>query len=462
MNDIARPGTHPAPPSPPAGRTCLVVIATLLLLVAAAALPGCGSSGAATSSPSETATGGSSGAAAPEVSEVTLIMDWVPWVLDIPVDVAQDKGFYADHGLTVKQTLPAGATDVAKFVSTGKAQFGLYYAPDTLMGVAAGAPLLSVASLMSHAPVGMALAPGVHAQSPSDLAGTTAGVVMIPSTRASFATMLKAGGVDPGAVKVADPGFDIVAPLLAGKYDSVAVTEFGELVQADAMGQKLDYLDFRDWGTPDYALPQRAHPEGVRRRASGDGQGLRGGHAPGPRLGRCPPRRGGGAPGLFCAGVRRPAIFVTRGALDLLNPGELQAALAHELAHLGRRNPERSWVMLGLRCLMAWNPTFQVLTRALARDAERLADERAVALGAGRLALASALLKLHRATGGLDGRRTLVFGGALAGTLRRARSHDLELRVRALLEPAPQPLPWPWVRLGLAATSMTGMLYFVT
>ena len=45
-----------------------------------------------------------------------------------------------------------------------------------------------------------------------------------------------------------------MAPLLAGKYDSVAVTEFGELVQADAAGEKLDYLDFRDWGTPDYAF----------------------------------------------------------------------------------------------------------------------------------------------------------------------------------------------------------------
>jgi putative hydroxymethylpyrimidine transport system substrate-binding protein len=230
----------------------ILASAALLALLAAAALSGCGGQAdAAVSSPSGAA---SPGAAAPEVSEVTLIMDWVPWVLDIPVDVAQERGFYTDHGLTVKQTLPAGATDVVKFVSTGRAQFGLYYAPDTLMGVDAGAPLLSVASVMSHAPLGMAVTPGVHATKPADLAGTTAGVVMIPSTRASFATMLKAGGVDPGSVKVADPGFDLVAPLLAGKYQSVAVTEFGELVQADAAGQKLDYLDFRDWGTPDYAF----------------------------------------------------------------------------------------------------------------------------------------------------------------------------------------------------------------
>ncbi len=167
-------------------------------------------------------------------------------------------------------------------------------------------------------------------------------------------------------------------------------------------------------------------------------------------------------PSLFCAGVRRPAIFVTRGAVDLLDADELQAALAHELAHLDRRDPVRSWAMLGLRIMMWWNPTFQVLSRALARDAERLADESSVARGADRLALASALLKLHRATGGSDGRHTLVFRGALEGTLRRARSHDVERRVEALLQPAPPRLPFNRLRLGLAATSMTGLLYFVT
>ena len=239
---------------PPRRRRRTAAAALLALTAALLALAGCGAAQPAVTASAPAAGSSTAASVAPEQAEVTLIMDWVPWVLDIPVDVAQERGFYADHGLTVHQQVPAGATDVVKFVSTGKAQFGLYYAPDTLMGVDEGAPLLSVAALMSHAPVGMALAPGVHAKSPADLAGTTAGVVMVPSTRASFETMLKTGGVDPSSVKVVDPGFDLVPPLLAGRYDSVAVTEFGELVQADQMGQKLDYLDFRDWGTPDYAF----------------------------------------------------------------------------------------------------------------------------------------------------------------------------------------------------------------
>jgi Zn-dependent protease with chaperone function len=158
--------------------------------------------------------------------------------------------------------------------------------------------------------------------------------------------------------------------------------------------------------------------------------------------------------------VRHPAIHVSRGAVRLLDAAELAAALAHEAAHLERRDPERSWVVMGLRAAMCVNPTFQLLARALARDGERLADERAAELGADRLALASGLLKLHRATGG-GVRRTLVFAGALAGPLRRARVRDVELRARALLAPAPVPLPFGALRVALSGAAAATVLYFV-
>jgi ABC-type nitrate/sulfonate/bicarbonate transport system substrate-binding protein len=191
---------------------------------------------------------------APEFQEVDLIMDWIPWVLDIPVDVAQAKGFYRDQGLRVHQTVPAEATDVAKFVATGKSQFGLYYSPDVLMAADAGASLLSVGALMSHAPVGLALKPGFSADSPTALRNKVVSVPLIPSTRASLSSMLAAAGIDSSSVKVVDPGFELVAPLLSGKVDAAAFTEFGELVQGEMQGQKLVFMDFRDWGTPDYAF----------------------------------------------------------------------------------------------------------------------------------------------------------------------------------------------------------------
>jgi ABC-type nitrate/sulfonate/bicarbonate transport system substrate-binding protein len=139
-------------------------------------------------------------------------------------------------------------------VATGRSQFGLYYSPDTLMALEEGAGLLSIGSLMAHAPVGMAFKPGLVVETPAELEGRRASLPLIPSTRASFASMLEAAGIAPESVQVVDPGFELVAPLLTGVVDAAAFTEFGELVAAKAEGAELVYLDFRDWGTPDYAF----------------------------------------------------------------------------------------------------------------------------------------------------------------------------------------------------------------
>ncbi|HEY6004820.1 MAG TPA: M56 family metallopeptidase, partial [Anaeromyxobacter sp.] len=123
-------------------------------------------------------------------------------------------------------------------------------------------------------------------------------------------------------------------------------------------------------------------------------------------------------PVLFCTGVRRHAVVISRGALRLLDREELRAALAHELAHLARRDPGASWILMAARALLFWSPAFQVLCRAVAKDAEWLADEEAARACGDRLALASGLLKLHRATAGAPAvRRTLPLAAALEAEL---------------------------------------------
>jgi Zn-dependent protease with chaperone function len=165
---------------------------------------------------------------------------------------------------------------------------------------------------------------------------------------------------------------------------------------------------------------------------------------------------------LFCTGVRRPAVVISSGTLALLDDEELRAALAHELAHVARRDPLRSWILMAGRAVMCLNPAFQVLSRAIARDAEWLADDRAAAACGGRVPLASALLKLHRAsTRPPSVPRTLPFATTLAEPLARVQSLDIEERCRRLLDPAPAPLPFGGARLALAGVSVAGLLFFV-
>lgn len=169
-------------------------------------------------------------------------------------------------------------------------------------------------------------------------------------------------------------------------------------------------------------------------------------------------------PMLHCSGWRAPVVVVSQGALELLDDAELLGALAHELSHLERRDPALSWALMAARVLMWFNPGVQVLVRAIARDAERLADERAAAATGDRLALAGGLLKLFRATATRRpraGTGVLPPAMSLAEPLARARAHDIAVRCRALIDPAPAPVSLARARMAATALGLFLVLFFV-
>jgi Zn-dependent protease with chaperone function len=105
-------------------------------------------------------------------------------------------------------------------------------------------------------------------------------------------------------------------------------------------------------------------------------------------------------PQAFCAGLVRPEVFLSRGALELLSAAELSAVLAHERHHASRRDPLRLAVTRVLADTLFFVPA---LRRVIARQqslAEIGADEAAVASAGGdRVALASAMLNFSEASG---------------------------------------------------------------
>jgi heat shock protein HtpX len=117
---------------------------------------------------------------------------------------------------------------------------------------------------------------------------------------------------------------------------------------------------------------------------------------------------------------RPPRLHVTRGLLDLLEPLELEAVIAHELSHVAnrdatvmtvvglpgvamlegaRRNSWASWgPLIGGRLLgLAIGTVARVGSSALSRHRELTADAGAAALTGRPSALASALLKVSGA-----------------------------------------------------------------
>ncbi|HET6870332.1 MAG TPA: M56 family metallopeptidase [Solirubrobacteraceae bacterium] len=98
-------------------------------------------------------------------------------------------------------------------------------------------------------------------------------------------------------------------------------------------------------------------------------------------------------PRAFCAGLLRPRVYVSTGALSLLDDGALRAVLEHELAHARRRDPLRLACGRVLARSLSFVPGLGELHRQQLALAELSADESAIAAAPeNRAALARAML----------------------------------------------------------------------
>jgi hypothetical protein len=103
-------------------------------------------------------------------------------------------------------------------------------------------------------------------------------------------------------------------------------------------------------------------------------------------------------PQAFCAGFLRPAVYVSRGALELLSPDELEAVVQHEEHHRSTFDPLRFACARVLGDALFFLPGLRPLGDRYLDLAEQRADDAAVRAATGdRAALASALLAFDSA-----------------------------------------------------------------
>jgi Zn-dependent protease with chaperone function len=95
----------------------------------------------------------------------------------------------------------------------------------------------------------------------------------------------------------------------------------------------------------------------------------------------------------FTVGWFMPRVYVAEALATRLGARELVAVLAHEGAHVKRRDPLRLSLLRVLAFTLFWIPALRRLADDMADEAEVLADDVAAA-GSGPLVLASALLAL--------------------------------------------------------------------
>ncbi|MDA0269751.1 MAG: ABC transporter substrate-binding protein [Chloroflexi bacterium] len=209
------------------------------------------------------------------LTTVTLMLNWTPNNHHAGIYVAQANGWYREVGIDLQIVEPAAAT-ADQVVASGAADFGISQAESILPARAAGAEVVSIATLLPHNDSSMMALASSGITRPRDFEGKTYGGWGGPLEQQLLNELVACDGGDPSAVTFVEVGnIDYLAGMEQGRFDVVWVFEGWDVLRATEVEGKamtsvafIDYLDcIPDWYTPTIIANQRTldeRPELVR------------------------------------------------------------------------------------------------------------------------------------------------------------------------------------------------------
>lgn len=154
--------------------------------------------------------------------DVRVVLAWKPQAEFAGYYVAQEKGFYAAHGLNV-YVVPGGPdVDPIRYMRSGRAEFATSLLSGALVAQRKGTPLVDVCQLMNRSSL-MIVAWRKAVKRRQDLDGARMSM-WGPSTSASFFAYFSAAHVHPRLV----PQYYTVNLFLRGGVDACAAMEYNE------------------------------------------------------------------------------------------------------------------------------------------------------------------------------------------------------------------------------------------
>jgi len=103
------------------------------------------------------------------------------------------------------------------------------------------------------------------------------------------------------------------------------------------------------------------------------------------------------APISFALDTKTPVVVMSQNLIPLLRKDELEAVMAHELAHIKNSDTYLKALVTAYKAALPHDPVIRLVEAAFHREREMVADETAVNVTGKPLSLASALLKIYEA-----------------------------------------------------------------
>lgn len=118
-------------------------------------------------------------------------------------------------------------------------------------------------------------------------------------------------------------------------------------------------------------------------------------------------------------GWLRPAILLPASALSGLSPQQLEAILAHELAHIRRHDYLVNLLQTLVETILFYHPAVWWISRCIRQERENCCDDAAIAVCGDRIAYARTLTTLEELRGESSQLAMAARGGSLLSRIRR-------------------------------------------
>ncbi len=189
-----------------------------------------------------------------DLRELTVVLDWYPNALHAFLYQAEQAGYFAEEGLTVKLQSPAGTNDAISMVAAGQADIGLYYQQDIIQSRAdQNIPVKSIGAVV-QSPLNIVLSlKEKNITEPKDLVGKTIGYAGTELSEALIHSIMKNSGASADDVEMIDVGFELMASMTTGQVDAtIGCLVNHEVPQMEKEGFEVNYFFPDDFGVPQY------------------------------------------------------------------------------------------------------------------------------------------------------------------------------------------------------------------
>jgi NitT/TauT family transport system substrate-binding protein len=181
------------------------------------------------------------------LTEVRVVMGYIPNVQFAPFYVAESKGYFAEAGLKVKFNW-GFEVDGIKLVGANQSEFAMLGGDQVIQARAQEIPLVYIANYYNGFPIVVVSFKDKQIEKPQDLAGKKVGLpAFFGATYTGWRALLYEGGVKESDVKVQDIGFAQVAVLTQGIVDAVAGYANNEPVQLRLQGKEINVIRVADY-----------------------------------------------------------------------------------------------------------------------------------------------------------------------------------------------------------------------